>query len=382
MAHNTPIIPDPVAGDDGDGRAATLGSATMRELVPVASPAQQQHLATPQWTPDDLDALRNTIAKGCNDAQFRVFVAAMNRLGLDAFARQIVPIVQGDKMTPQVTIDGFRLIAERTGHYGGQIGPFWCGEDGEWREVWTAKADPVAARVGVIRRDFAQPLYDVAHMRSYRKDSPTWRQLPIEMLAKVAEARALRRAFPQQLSGVYTDDEMIVEADPAPAPERATSRHTRAECSRYASEHGLSLAAYQRAAAKYADDDALWDALHEGVRILEEKRQAQQEQAVTVTEADPAPEPEPDEPPSETKTTKPYSMLGDVELRARADRIGYKTVDAIEMLLAKAGLTVETAMRAECEAALHAEEVRAAAVLGPTNPVGAGGKSGAKGGAR
>lgn len=160
------------------------------------------------WTDEDKAALQETVAKGCNAAQFKVFVAACARLNLDPFARQIVPIVQGDKMTPQVTIDGFRLIADRTHKYLGQIGPFWCGEDGEWKEVWTAKGEPVACKIGVIRSDFAQPLYDVAHMRSYRKSTPTWNQLPIEMLAKVAEARALRRAFPQELSGVYAPEEM------------------------------------------------------------------------------------------------------------------------------------------------------------------------------
>lgn len=203
----------------------------------------QQPQQPQSYTQDDLKALRATIAKDCDDSQFKVFVAAFRRLGLDPFARQIVPIVQGGRMTPQVTIDGFRLIAERTRKYAGQLGPFWCGEDGVWHEVWTGEGNPVAARVGVIRHDFAQPLYDVAHMRSYKKNTPTWTQLPIEMLAKVAEARALRRAFPQELSGIYTDDEMppddpptprnapilqqqrTVTADPAPQPrqERAPS---------------------------------------------------------------------------------------------------------------------------------------------------------------
>src|SRR5260221_11403917 len=79
-------------------------------LVPFAEPQSIGRA----YTQADLDALRKTIAKDCNEAQFKVFVAAFRRLGLDPFARQIGPIVQGARSTPQVTIDGFRLMAEGT----------------------------------------------------------------------------------------------------------------------------------------------------------------------------------------------------------------------------------------------------------------------------
>ena len=167
-----------------------------------------QDLASPDYTAADLLALKETIAKDCDLSQLRVFVMAARRLGLDPFARQIVPIVQGGKMTPQVTIDGFRLISERTGKYAGILGPFWCGEDGTWRDVWLSSEPPVAAKVGILRRDFEQPVWGVARTAAYRSGTPTWQKMPDVMIAKVAESLARRIAFPQELGGVYTDDEM------------------------------------------------------------------------------------------------------------------------------------------------------------------------------
>lgn len=181
-------------------------------LAPLAKDVTLSDLVTEEWNAHDLWALKNTIAKECDLPQLRVFIGAAKRLGLDPLARQIVPIVQGGRMTPQVTIDGFRLIAERTGKYAGQLGPFWCDASGEWREVWTSDTAPAACKVGVIRRDFEQPMWGVARTKAYAKGGQ-WATMPDVMIAKVAESLALRKAFPQELAGAYTEDEMA-QAEP------------------------------------------------------------------------------------------------------------------------------------------------------------------------
>ncbi len=148
-----------------------------------------------------------------NPAEGQLFLAYCQRTGLDAITRQIY-LVNGSVM---VSIDGLRLIAERTGEYRGQTAPQWCGEDGVWRDVWISDEPPAAARVGVYRENYAEPTFGVAHWREFGSSRGTWSRMPALMLAKVAESHALRKSFPADMSGLYSGEEMG-QAQPAAPP--------------------------------------------------------------------------------------------------------------------------------------------------------------------
>lgn len=148
------------------------------------------------------------------------FLSHCHRTGLDPIARQIYCIERGGKWTTQVSIDGARLVAERSKKYQGQTPTEWTADGVTWVQVWLASEPPAAARVGVYREGFQAPLYAVSTWAQYAQlNSPMWKKMPALMLGKTAEMLALRKAFPQDLSGLYSAEEM----DQASAPVSSSS---------------------------------------------------------------------------------------------------------------------------------------------------------------
>jgi phage recombination protein Bet len=214
------------------------------------------------WTEKQVAALRQLGVEGAGNADLAVFFHYAKRTQLDPFARQIYMISRNSfnpktekwetKWTIQTGIDGFRVIArraaDRSGIDYGYEPEQWCGQDGVWRDVWVGKNSPHAAKITVIRN--GKPFTAVALFSEYaatrkvkgKNGQPDtieltgqWPTKPAVMIAKCAEALALRKAFPQDLSGLYSEEEMeqadnpvdlkpgdvvqaTVEPDPNPEP--------------------------------------------------------------------------------------------------------------------------------------------------------------------
>ena len=189
--------------DDADSRAVVPASSNSIALTGLLSREQTQ-------------LLKSTICKGATDLELQLFVETCNQLQLNPFARQVYAVKRYDRkesrevMSIQISVDGLRLLAQRSGEYEGQTKYEWCSADGKWVDVWLDETKvPAAARVGVHRRGFQEPLYAVAKWSSYAVDgSPLWAKMPDLMLAKTAESLALRRAFPAELSNLYSPEEM------------------------------------------------------------------------------------------------------------------------------------------------------------------------------
>lgn len=203
----------------------------MTELAVIESTSLALDPEQHYFTDAQVKALEHIGVENASTGDLQVFHHVCQRSGLDPFARQIHMIgrqvsVYDDnagawtkvtKQTIQTGIDGFRLIGRRAANQSGHkvsVGaPQWAHVDSGWQEIWSGGwGHPVAARV-TIHRD-GEPFTAVALFDEYKQTkrngelTSMWAQRPAGQLAKCAEALAWRMAFPQDLSGIYADEEM------------------------------------------------------------------------------------------------------------------------------------------------------------------------------
>ena len=148
------------------------------------------------------DLVKRLFCKGGTDDEFELFMHACKRTGLDPFMKQIYAIKRGGAMTIQTGIDGLRLIAERTGRYSpGRESSF----------AYDDKGGILAATSYIKKRTDDGTWHEVAavaYMEEYNAKQGLWSKMPRAMLSKCAEALALRKAFPSEMSGLYSQEEM------------------------------------------------------------------------------------------------------------------------------------------------------------------------------
>lgn len=181
--------------------------------------------APQRFNEKQIDILKNSICKGVSNEEFEVFLMACYKTQLDPFMRQIYAVKRkakkpdgswGDTMTIQTGIDGYRLIAERTGCYAPGPEPTYVHDE-------TGNLQSATAYIKKQTRDgtwhtVSASAYIDEYCQRTKEGNPMgmWNNMPRTMLAKCAEAQALRKAFPAEMSGVYTKEEMAQAEDVTP----------------------------------------------------------------------------------------------------------------------------------------------------------------------
>lgn len=167
------------------------------------------------FTPEQEQMILTTFLGGASKQEAQVLLATVRRRRLDPFSRQVYFVKRWDRAKKQevwaiqTSIDGLRSIAERTGLYAGQDEPeYGQDEDGNrWCKVRVYRKDWPETRPAVgwaFEKEFLQ----------YTKDGAVtqfWSKMPRLMLAKCAEALAIRKAFPEDTGGLYVAEEIGTE---------------------------------------------------------------------------------------------------------------------------------------------------------------------------
>jgi phage recombination protein Bet len=151
-----------------------------------------------------LELLQNTVAQGATREELKLFLLIAHRARLDPFTRQIHFVKRGASATIQTGIDGYRAIAERSGTLAGIDDAVYDTD---------IEPHPNKASVTIYRMvdGTRVPFTASARWQEYipaRGQDFMWRKMPYFMLGKVAEALALRKAFPNDLSGIYIHEEL------------------------------------------------------------------------------------------------------------------------------------------------------------------------------
>ncbi|MBQ9565154.1 MAG: recombinase RecT [Synergistaceae bacterium] len=169
-----------------------------------------------QWSRDEIDTIKKTVAEGASDAELKMFLHLSGTYGLDPFARDIWFIKAGGKPIIMTSRDGYLKIANRDAHFMGLDSDVVYSHDrfrrinGNIEHIYGfdesgSRGIPIGA-YAIAKRDDRDPLYCWAPWGDYNKGNSTWKQYKHAMILKVAETMALKRAF--SISGMVTQEEL------------------------------------------------------------------------------------------------------------------------------------------------------------------------------
>ena len=185
-----------------------------------------------EYTEEQRRLITDVLCKGASPVEVEFFMQVAQRCKLDPFRRQIHAVKRWDSkakretLTFQVGIDGLRAIAARTGEYAGNDDPAFVTESNVWHP--TKATVTVYRMVQGQRIPFTASVFWDEYVQTTREGAVTsmWQQRPFGQLGKCAEAAALRKAFPEESGGLYTEEELrddhatIHQPPPQPASPR------------------------------------------------------------------------------------------------------------------------------------------------------------------
>ena len=163
------------------------------------------------WTPEQIKLITDTVAKGATPDELKLFLYRCKVLGLDPLKPGQIHFVKygNSPGTIVVGIEGFRAKAGRTGKQSGAKRGVIRDDKGKCIGGWAE----------IYRHDWQHPAREEVALAEYSTGKGPWAKMPETMIKKVAEAAALRMAFPDDLGGIYVREEMDqAEASRSGAP--------------------------------------------------------------------------------------------------------------------------------------------------------------------
>ena len=163
----------------------------------------------------DLESLKKTVAIGASDPEIKMFAELCKSTGLNPYKKEVWFVKAAGRAQIMTGINGFRAIANSHADYDGtEIG--LISSEGDYKTAAYPKDDYIGAWAKCYRKDRKIPAEGIAMLADYDKKFGNWKSMRRVMILKCAESVALRSAFPQQLNGLYTAEEMPREFSQPP----------------------------------------------------------------------------------------------------------------------------------------------------------------------
>lgn len=169
----------------------------MNELQPI----QKNELI--KYDPELLKIAQETIFSGSTESELKLFLHKCDSCGVNPLSQMIYPFKKDGRVSFIASIDFLRSRAESSGLYDGQDEVVY-----EYRDN---NSIPFSATAKVYRKDISRPFTCKVLFNEFKLDKYIWRTKPHIMIAKCAEAQALRKSFPEKLEKLYIPEEMGVE---------------------------------------------------------------------------------------------------------------------------------------------------------------------------